>query len=98
MTVKLYGALGMDIVNSNPTKGIEVDLPNGSTISNLLARINIEDPEGVMVIKDQQIADPGALLVPGTIVKIFRMIAGGDLRLLSDNIDSGLSVILRKCA
>ena len=77
MTVKLYGTLGMDIVNSNPTKGIEVDLPNGSTISNLLARINIEDPEGVMVIKDQQIADPGALLVPGTIVKIFRMIAGG---------------------
>lgn len=77
MTVKLYGTPGLDIPNGNPTKGIEVDLPNGSTITDLLARINIENPEGVMVIRDQQIADPGDLLVPGAMVKIFRMIAGG---------------------
>jgi sulfur carrier protein ThiS len=58
-------------------KGLEVDLPEGSRVADLLALLNISDEQGGMVLMDSRFLAGDERLIPGSQVLIFQAMTGG---------------------
>jgi len=74
--VKLYGTLSQRFPNYQHSQGIEVELPEGATVQDLLALLGISESQGAVVIAEGRIlkADDKIRQVQ---VDVFQSIRGG---------------------
>ena len=77
ITVKLFGTLQRDFPGYDSGKGLSVELPDGASIGNLLARLNIPEAKGYFISMNNAIAKPDDKLVDNTTVMILQALAGG---------------------
>jgi sulfur carrier protein ThiS len=57
--VRLYGTLSQDIPDYHHAEGIEVEIPDGATVKDLLARLEISEKQGVKTFCDPQDSSTG---------------------------------------
>jgi sulfur carrier protein ThiS len=77
LTVKLYATLRRSFTDYDHSSGLQVVLPEGSSINDLLAHLNLS-PEGLgMIYMDGKPLTKNSLLLDGTQINIFQPIAGG---------------------
>jgi sulfur carrier protein ThiS len=76
VSVKRFGTLRPNRTNEQNAI-VEVDLPDQSTVGNLLAKLGIEEKDGVMVTVNSRLAKAGVNLTEKDLVKIFDLICGG---------------------
>jgi sulfur carrier protein ThiS len=75
--VRLYGTLGKQVAGYDHQTGLVMDVAEGSTVADLMARIGIPLKKIGMVSLDGRLAGRAALLQPGMQVKVFHPIFGG---------------------
>lgn len=73
--VKLYGTLGQQFSGYQPSQGIEMDLPEGATVRDMLAHLGL--PERAIVIVEGRVLPADARLQSDAPVSIFQPIGGG---------------------
>jgi sulfur carrier protein ThiS len=75
--VRLFGLLPRRFPGYDPEKGMEVDLPPGATVKDLLAQLNIAKEEGGIVAVDGLVQKAEAELRDGSVLHVFHPIVGG---------------------
>jgi sulfur carrier protein ThiS len=75
--VKLFGLLPRRFPGYNPEQGMEVLLPQGARVKDLLARLDISKEEGGIVAMNGLVQKAEAELRDGSVVHVFHPIAGG---------------------
>ncbi len=75
--VKLFGLLPRRFPGYDPEKGLEVDLPPGARVKDLLARLGISKEEGGIVAMNGQVQKAEAEVGEGAVLHVFHPIVGG---------------------
>lgn len=75
--VKLYGTLAVLVADYRHEKGLEVNLTEGATIGDLLARLKIDQTRGAVVSANGRILSRDDTMSDGFRVKIFQTVHGG---------------------
>ena len=77
ITVKLFGTLSDLFPEYDFEKGLEVNLPEGSKVADLLAILDISDEQGGTVLMDSRFLSREERLSSGSQVLIFQALNGG---------------------
>jgi sulfur carrier protein ThiS len=77
ITVKLFGELKRKIPDYRPDKGLEMDIPEGSKVADLLALLGIPTSPGATVIMEGRVLPLEERLSHGSLVNIFHVMYGG---------------------
>ena len=77
ITVKLFGDLKRHFPEYDPERGLDVDVPDGVTVADLLTLLRITTSPGVTVIREGLVLRPGEALFPGLPVNILPVMYGG---------------------
>ena len=77
MKVKLYGTLGQAIPGYRHSQEIDVEIPDGARVKDLLARLEISTSQGAVVIAEGRILQDDHLLEDGVSVNVLQAIRGG---------------------
>ena len=77
VTVKLYGTLGQRFPGYQHSQGIEVEIPEGATVQDLLAVLEIPESQGAVVIVAGRVLKADDQMRGGVSVNIFQSIRGG---------------------
>ena len=77
MTVKLYGTLSRSIDEYDHMSGLDVVLPDGASIQDLLIHLDIVPKRVGMILMDEKPVQKEAQLNDGALIKILQPIAGG---------------------
>ncbi len=77
MRVKLYGTLSQQVVGYRHSQGIEVEIPDGARVKDLLARLEISESQGAVVIIEGQILKANDTMRGGVPVHILQSLSGG---------------------
>ena len=77
LKVSLYGTLSQKVPGYEHSKGIEVELPAGATVDDLLARLGIEPSQSPVVTADGRIRRGDEKIAEGGWIRIFQPIHGG---------------------
>jgi sulfur carrier protein ThiS len=75
--VKLYGTLSLRVPGYQHSRGIEIDLPEGSTVDDLLALLKISESQGAVVTIDSRIRKAGDKIPDGVHARVFQSVGGG---------------------
>ena len=75
--VNLYGTLGQWVPGYNPSRGIEVEIPDEATVKELLASLEISKPEKLVVVREGRVLKVDDKMQRGTPVHVFQAIHGG---------------------
>ena len=75
--VRLYGTLGSHIPDFDPLKELLLEIPEGSTISDLIERLAVPRKKVGIVSVDDRLAKATEPLHNGNFVRIYRPLAGG---------------------
>ncbi len=75
--VKLFGLLPRRFPGYDPEKGLEVDLPPGARVKDLLTRLGISKEEGGIVAINDQVQKAEAEVGEGAVLHVFHPIVGG---------------------
>jgi sulfur carrier protein ThiS len=75
--VKLYGTLGKGVPGYDHRQGLAVEMAAGSTVADLMGRLDIPLKKVGMVSLDGRLAGKEAILQPHMQVKVFHPIFGG---------------------
>ena len=75
--VKLYGTLGKDLAGHDPTHGLTCDLPEGSSIFDLIESLNIPRQKVGIISVDGNLVKDSHVLEKGSFVRLYRPIFGG---------------------
>ncbi len=75
--VKLFGLLPRRFPGYDSEKGMEVDLPQGARVKDLLARLGISTEEGGIVAMNGLVQKAEAELRDGSVLHVFHPIVGG---------------------
>jgi molybdopterin converting factor small subunit len=75
--VKLFGPLSRHFEGYNSQTGIDVSLPDGARVKDLLAHLEVTENHGYMVTVDSRIKKPEDRLNHGDILQILPAISGG---------------------
>jgi molybdopterin synthase sulfur carrier subunit len=75
--VRLYGTLSQRFPNYQPLQGINVEIPNGATVKDLLALLEISESRGAVIIVEGRILKADDELRFGVPVNVFQTIQGG---------------------
>lgn len=75
--VRLYGLLGKDVAGHDPLKGMTVQMPDGSTIKDLMAHLSIPRKKVGIISVDGGLAKDTRIMQPGNFVRLYRPISGG---------------------
>ena len=76
MTVHLHASLRRRTAHGVVRK-VEVDLAAGTTLGDLLARLEIPEHEGILLVVNGRTADPGQGLREGDAVNLIPAVSGG---------------------
>jgi sulfur carrier protein ThiS len=77
MRVKLYGTLSKRFPDYQHSRGIEVEIPDGATVKDLLALLEIPESQGAVVALEGRILKGDDKIRSGVPVNIFQPLAGG---------------------
>jgi sulfur carrier protein ThiS len=75
--IKLYGTLRLGIENYKPSQGILVEIPDGATVKELLAHLEIPEARGAVVIADGRVLKADDEIQDGASVNVFQSVQGG---------------------
>ena len=75
--VKLFGTLGQRFPGYQHSEGIEVEFPEGTTVKELLALLEISESRGIVVIMDGRILKADEKIRRGVLVNVFQAFYGG---------------------
>jgi sulfur carrier protein ThiS len=75
--VKLYGTLRQPFPDYQHSQGIEVEIPDGATVKDLLALLEISESRGAVVIVEGRILKADDKFRCGVPVSVFQTIQGG---------------------
>jgi molybdopterin converting factor small subunit len=79
MKVKLevFGSLRQHLPGYDPERGIEVQIPAGTTLSGLFTQLNLPVSESNMVSVDNRLAEEDEPLTDGASVLVLPYVGGG---------------------
>ena len=75
--VKLYGTLGQRFPDYQHSQGIEVEIPDGATVKDLLNLLGISESQGAVVIVEGRIQAADDEMRRGVPVNVLQAIHGG---------------------
>ena len=75
--VKLYGTLSQRFPGYQHSRGIEVEIPDGATVKDLLAHLEIPESQGAVVALEGRILKADDTIRGGVPVNIFHPLSGG---------------------
>jgi sulfur carrier protein ThiS len=75
--VNLYGTLGLRIPGYQHSQGLEVELPDGATVKDLLTLLKISGSEGAVVAIEGHIKKTDDKLPGGAQAQVFQTVHGG---------------------
>ena len=75
--VRLFGTLGQRVPGYKPSQGIEVELPDGATVKDLLAHLKISESRGAVVIVEGRVLKADDKMQSGSLVSVLQAIRGG---------------------
>ena len=75
--VKLYGTLGQRFPGYQHSQGLEVDIPDGATVKDLLALLEISESQGAVVIVEGRVLKADDKMRCGVQVNVLQAIRGG---------------------
>jgi sulfur carrier protein ThiS len=75
--VRLYGTLGQRVPDYQHSQGIEVEIPDGAAVRDLLALLEISESRGALVIAEGRILKADDEMRPGIVVNVLQAIHGG---------------------
>jgi sulfur carrier protein ThiS len=75
--VKLYGTLSQGFPVYQHSQGMEVEIPDGATVQDLLGLLEISESRGAAVIAEGRILKADDRMQPGIPVSILQAIGGG---------------------
>ncbi|MGA2526059.1 MAG: MoaD/ThiS family protein [Smithellaceae bacterium] len=77
VTVKLFGDLKRKIPDYSPENGLEMDIPEGSKVADLLALLGIPTSPGTTVIMEGRVLPSEEKLINGSLINLFHVMYGG---------------------
>ena len=77
MRVKLYGALSQRFPGYRHSQGIEVEIPDGATVKDLLAFLEISESQGAAVIIEGRVLKADDEMPRGVPVNVLQVVQGG---------------------
>ena len=75
--VKLHGTLGQHLPGYRLSQGIEVEIPDGALVQDLLDLLEITESQGAVVVVENQILKADDRILPGVPVIILQAVGGG---------------------
>ena len=75
--VILFGTLRKSFSDHDPVHGMEVEIPEGSTVGDLIAHIDLPAKKFGLVSVDGHLAKAGNRLQENAVVRVFQPIFGG---------------------
>ena len=75
--VKLYGTLNRRFPGYQHSEGVEVEIPDGARVKDLLALLEVSESPGAVVIAEGRVLKTGDKVQRGVSVSIFQAIGGG---------------------
>lgn len=75
--VRLYGTLGKGVPGHDPVNGLMLDLPEGSSINELIELLKIPRKKVGIISIDGNLAKDTRVLSAGNFVRLYRPIFGG---------------------
>jgi len=75
--VRLYGLLGKDVAGHDPLEGMRVEMPDGSTIKDLMTHLSIPRKKVGIISVDGGLVKDTKTLQDGNFVRLYRPIFGG---------------------
>jgi sulfur carrier protein ThiS len=75
--VKLYGTLGQRFPDYQHSQGIEVEIPDGATVKDLLTLLGISESQRAVVIVEGRIQEAEGKIRRGVPVYVLQAIHGG---------------------
>ncbi len=75
--VKLFGTLPKRYPGYDPSQGLEVEIPDGAKVKDLLTRLEIVASDGGLVAVDNLVVQHEDALKEGISVRIFQSAFGG---------------------
>ena len=75
--VKLYGTLSQGFPGYQRSQGMEVEIPDGATVKDLLALLEIPESRGAVVIAEGRVLKADDRMRPGVPVNVLQAIGGG---------------------
>ena len=77
LRVKLFGLLPSRFPGYNPEQGMEIDIPDGTRVEDLLARLEISKSEAGIAIANGLPLKSDSQLEEGMRVSLFPLVSGG---------------------
>jgi len=77
VSVKLYGTLSQQFPDYRHSEGIEVEVPEGTTVKDLLDRLQISESQGALVAMEGRILKADDTMRCGVPVNLLQAIHGG---------------------
>ena len=77
ITLEVFGSLRQHLPGYDPERGLEVEVPAGTTLSALFARMKLPVSENNMVTVDGRLAEEDETLPPGASVLVLPYVGGG---------------------
>ncbi|MBN1255131.1 MAG: hypothetical protein JXA50_07660 [Deltaproteobacteria bacterium] len=77
MRVKLYGTLSRYFPGYQYSQGIEVEIPDGASVKDFLARLKISENQGAVVIMDGHILKADDTIRGGVPIHVLQSLSGG---------------------
>ena len=75
--VKLYGTLSQGCPGYQHPQGMEIEIPEGATVKDLLALLEISESQGAAVTVEGRILKADDKMRPGVPVNVLQTISGG---------------------
>jgi sulfur carrier protein ThiS len=77
VTVKIYGTLCQHVPDYKRTDGLELEMPVGATVKDLLALLRISQAQGVLVIMEGRVLNVDSPVRNGALVNVMQAVGGG---------------------
>ena len=75
--VRLFGTLRQGFPDYQPSQGIEVEIPEGVTVRELIDRLGLSESPGAVVIAEGRILKEGDIIRDGVLINVMQAISGG---------------------
>jgi thiamine biosynthesis protein ThiS len=75
--VRLFGTLGRRFPGYQHSQGMEIEIPDGATVKDLLARLDLQESRGVVVIAEGRILRADDRVQRGVPIDVMQAMGGG---------------------
>ena len=77
VTVRFFGTLSQKFPGYDPVKGLEVEIPDGARVKDLLAHLRIPEAKGGVAAVEGMVLKPEDPLKEGAAVHLLQAVYGG---------------------